>query len=51
MKTQIRQTNFKNLNDLTVEQKFEFQKAFEKELQSKNVEIQNIIDRINEKKI
>ena len=29
IKTQIRQTNIKHLNELTEEQKFEFQKAFE----------------------
>jgi len=36
LKTQIRQTNIQNLNELTEEQKFEFQKVFEKELKSKN---------------
>jgi hypothetical protein len=28
---QIRQTNFKKLNELTNEQKFQFQKAYEKQ--------------------
>lgn len=34
IKAQIRQTNIKNLNDLTEKQKFEFQKELEKELET-----------------
>lgn len=36
IKAQIRQTNIQNLNDLTEEQKFEFQKSLEKELKDKD---------------
>ena len=43
IKTQIRQTNIQNLNELSEEQKFEFQKALEKELETKNEEIQILI--------
>jgi hypothetical protein len=35
IKAEFRQTNIQNLNELTEEQKFEFQKALEKELESK----------------
>jgi hypothetical protein len=47
IKAEIRQTNFQNLNELSEEQKFEFQKALEKELESKNEEIQILIKDIN----
>ena len=50
IKTQIRQTNIQNLNDLTEEQKFEFQKVIEKELESKGEEIQILIKEINSSK-
>jgi hypothetical protein len=43
IKAQIRQTNIQNLNELSEEQRFEFQKALEKELETKNKEIQNFI--------
>jgi hypothetical protein len=36
IKAEFRQTNIQNLNELTEEQKFEFQKALEKELESKS---------------
>ena len=49
VKVQIRQTNIQNLNELTEEQKFKFQKALEKELQSKDEEIQILINDINNK--
>lgn len=49
IKAQIKQTNIQNLNDLTEEQKFEFQKALEKELETKNNEIQILIKDINNK--
>ena len=50
IKTQIRQTNIQNLNELSEEQKFEFQKALEKELETKNEEIQILIKDINSSK-
>jgi hypothetical protein len=50
IKAEFRQTNIQNLNELTEEQKFEFQKALEKELESKNEEIQILIKEINSSK-
>ena len=50
IKAQIRQTNIQNLNELSEEQKFEFQKALEKELETKNEEIQILIKDINSNK-
>ena len=50
IKAQIRQTNIQNLNDLTEEQKFEFQKELENELETKNEEIQILIKDINSSK-
>lgn len=50
IKTQIRETNIQNLDELSEEQKFEFQKAFEKELETKNEEIQNLIKNISSSK-
>lgn len=50
IKAQIRQTNIQNLNDLTEEQKFEFQKALENELETENEEIQILIKDINSSK-
>ncbi len=50
IKAEIRQTNIQNLNELSEEQKFEFQKAFEKELENKNEEIQILIKDINSSK-
>ena len=44
---QIRQTNIQNLNKISEEQKFEFQKALEKELKNKNKEIQILIQDIS----
>jgi hypothetical protein len=46
IKEQTRQTNIQNLNDLTEEQKFEFQKALEKELESRNMK--EYIDKLKE---
>jgi hypothetical protein len=50
IKAEIRQTNIQNLNDLTEEQKLEFQKTLEKELESKNEDIQILIKDINSSK-
>lgn len=50
IEVQIRQTNIKNLNDLTEDQKFEFQKAIEKEFKKHDKEIQTIIKNINNEK-
>jgi hypothetical protein len=50
IKAEIRQTNIQNLNELSEEQKFEFQKELEKELESKNEEIQILIKEINSSK-
>jgi hypothetical protein len=50
IKAQIRQTNIQNLNELSEEQKFEFQKSLEKELETKNEEIQILIKDINSSK-
>lgn len=50
IKAEFRQTNIQNLNELTEEQKFKFQKALEKELESKNEEIQILIKEINSNK-
>lgn len=50
IKSQITQTNIQNLNEMTEEQNFEFNKALEKELETKNKEIQTLIKNINENK-
>jgi len=50
IKAQIRQTNIQNLNELSEEEKFEFQKTLEKELKDKNEEIQILIKDINSNK-
>ena len=50
IKAQIRQTNIQNLNELSEEQKFEFQKALERQLETKNEGIQILIKDINSSK-
>ena len=50
IKAQIRQTNIQNLNELSEEEKFEFQKTLEKELKDKNEEIKILIKDINSNK-
>ena len=47
MKAQIRQTNFKNLNEMNDDEKFEFQKAFERELQNDKRKIKIAAKRLN----